>query len=244
MITGRNPVIEAIKSGRALNKIFLQSPAAESALRNIESMAKSHGIPSLRVEKAWLDRTAPGNHQGVAALTSIKDYCAVQDILDCAAERSEAPLIVVADEILDPNNLGAIIRSAEAAGAHGVIIPKRNAAGLTDSVSKASAGAVEYMLVSRASNVAAVLTELKKQGVWIIGADSPGGTAYTECDYKTATAIVIGGENKGLGRLVKETCDQIASLPMRGKIKSLNASAAAAVLLYEALRQRAAAVQP
>jgi len=238
LITGRNPVIEAIKAGRPLNKVFIQHPATDSQLRAIASMAKGSGAPVINVDKAWLDGITLGPHQGVAAYASAKEYCDVGDILSTAQERSEKPLIVVANEILDTNNLGAILRSAEAAGAHGVIIPKRNAAGLTGAVAKASAGAIEYIRVARAANIANVLRDLKKQGLWIVGADASGETLYTECDLSCAAAIVIGGESGGLGRLITETCDHIVRIPMQGKINSLNASAAASILLYEALRQR------
>ena len=237
-VFGRNPVTELIKSGRPIVKVFLQNPVSDAPLRQIEYISKERGIPVARVDKAWLDRALPGHHQGAAALASVKEYADIADILALAAERGESPLVVVANEIHDPRNLGAIIRSAEAAGAHGVVVPKRNAAGLTDAVSKASAGAVEHLPVARAPNISQVLRDLKKSGLWIIGADASGDKPYTECDMTGASAIVIGGEHEGLGRLVRETCDYTISLPMRGKTASLNASAATAVILYEALRQR------
>ena len=239
-IAGRRPVLEALKSGRPVSKIYLQKTPADDIQRTIEAIAKSRGIPVSRVDKAWFGRMTPGSHQGTAAVASAKEYCDVGAILDYASEQAEAPLIVVANGIVDPNNLGAIIRSAEAAGAHGVIIPKRNAAGMTDTVAKASAGAVEYMRVARIASIPAGLRELKKQGLWIVGADASGKIPYTDCDMTGPSVIVIGGENEGLGRLTGETCDFIVNLPMRGKITSLNASAAAAILLYEALRQRGA----
>jgi len=240
LITGRNPVLEALKSERPLNKIYVQKPASDGPLRMIDALARGRGVPVSYVEKAWLDRLAGGAHQGTAALAAVKEYCGIQDILDYAAEIAQKPLLVVANGIHDPNNLGAIIRSSEAAGAHGVVTPKRNAAGLTGAVAKASAGAVEHMRIARVSNITAALQDLKKQGLWIIGADAGGGTLYTDCDYTSASAIVIGGESGGLGRLVGETCDYIVKLPMFGKVSSLNASAAAAVILYEVLRQRLA----
>jgi len=242
LITGRNPVLEVLKSDRALNKVFLQNHISDGTLNTIEYLAKSRGIPVARVEKAWLDKLTGNPHQGTAAFVAAKEYCDVQDILEYASERAEKPLIVVANGIMDPHNLGAIIRSAEAAGAHGIVIPKRNATGLTNSVAKSSAGAIEYMRVARASNISMVLRNLKKHGVWIIGADSKGETLYTKCDLSVSAAIVIGGESSGLGRLVSETCDYLVSLPMRGKITSLNAAATASVLLYEALRQRSASL--
>ena len=238
MLTGRNPVLEALKAGRPINKVYLQNHITGGVPRAIESLARERGIPVVRVEKAWLDKISRGVHQGTAASASVKGYSEIHDIMEFAVERQDSPLIIVANEIHDPYNLGAIIRSAEAAGAHGVIIPKRNSAGLVESVAKASAGAIEYMRIARITNVATTLSELKKQGLWIVGADSSGDISYTECDMSGATAIVIGGEDKGLGRLVREACDTVVRLPMRGNIASLNASAAAAVMLYEALRQR------
>ncbi|MCL2058863.1 MAG: 23S rRNA (guanosine(2251)-2'-O)-methyltransferase RlmB [Oscillospiraceae bacterium] len=238
-ICGRKLVAEALKSGRPINKIYLQNIVQDAAsFAAIEFMAKERGIPVVRVDKAWLDKLTEGPHRGVVALASAKEYSDVGDILNCASGRGESPLVVVANEILDPHNLGAVIRNAEAAGAHGVIVPKRNAAGLTDAVAKASAGAIEYIHIARVANISATLRDLKKRGLWIIGADSSGATAYTDCDMSSAVAIVIGGEHEGLGRLVGETCDQTVSIPMRGKTTSLNASAAAAVMLFEALRQR------
>lgn len=242
LIPGRNAIIEALKSERPLNKIFLQKPVSDATLRNIEALAKSRAVPVVYVEKAWLDKAAGGTHQGAAASAAVKEYCDISDMLAYADEKGETPLIIVANRIYDANNLGALIRNAEAAGAHGVVIPKRNAAGLTGAVARVSAGAIEYMRVARTANVAETLRVLKKQGLWVIGADSAGKINYTECDMTGGTAVVIGGESEGLGRLVAETCDYIVSLPMRGRVTSLNASAAAAVMLYEALRQRAASV--
>ena len=238
LIAGRNAVLEALRAERSLNKVFIQKDSAGGSVHEIFSLAKTRGIPVHQVEKPWLDKLAQGAHQGVAAFVSAREYYGVPDILEYAAERSEKPLIVIANGIFDPNNLGALIRSAEAAGAHGVVIPKRNAAGLTEAVAKASAGAIEYMRVARVSNIADTLKTLKKQGVWIAGADAGAGQLYTECDYTDGTALVIGGESAGLGKLVRETCDFTVRLPMRGRITSLNASASASILLYEALRQR------
>jgi len=287
LITGRNPVLEAIKSGRPLNKVFIAGARrteggagrggvgqrtggmggsdgafhnggalhtddalrtgnhdfTDSTLRYIESLARGRGIPVMYADRAWLDKLAQGPCQGVAAYASAKEYCDVRDILEYAGELNEKPLILVANGILDPNNLGAMLRSAEAAGAHGVIIPKRNAAGLTGAAARASAGAIEYIRVARVANIAAALRDLKKQGVWIVGAEASGKQLYADCDMSGATAIVVGGEGGGLGRLVSETCDYVVRLPMHGKITSLNASAATAVLIYEALRQRRADIQ-
>ena len=178
------------------------------------------------------------SHQGVIAMASVREYATVEDILAIARERGEAPLLVVCDEISDPHNLGAIIRTAECAGAHGVIIPKRRSAGLTSIVGKTSAGAVSYLPVARVPNIPSLLKDLQKEGVWVFGTAAEGTTSLYNADLKGAAAIVIGSEGDGMGRLVRECCDFLVSIPMKGKISSLNASASAAILLYEALRQR------
>ncbi len=177
-------------------------------------------------------------HQGVIALAAVREYVSVQSILDIAAEKGEPPLIVVCDEISDPHNLGAILRTAECAGAHGVIIPKRRSAGLTAIVAKTSAGAVSYVPVARVANISATLKDLKKLGIWVFGTAAEGTTALYDADLKGPAAIVIGSEGDGMTRLVRENCDFLVSIPMKGRISSLNASAAAAILLYEAVRQR------
>ena len=238
LIVGRNSVIEAVKAERPLNKVFVQKDGGDSRLQAVAAYAKGAGVPVAPVEKAWLDKLAGRGHQGVAAFAAAKEYNDISDILNCAKARGEQTLILVAGGIQDPNNLGAVIRCAEAAGAHGVVIQRRNATGLTGAVARTSAGAIEHIMIARAANLTEALRYFKKNGVWTFAADASGGTPYTECDFSAASAIVIGGEGDGLGRLAKETCDFTVSLPMRGKTASLNASAAAAILLYEALRQR------
>ena len=239
MITGRNPVMEALKAGRPINKIFILQGEREGMARVIMAMAIERGIVVQQVAKAKLDGlTGGGVHQGVVAMASLKQYSDVDDIFDVAKERNEPAFIIVLDEIEDTHNLGSIIRTCDAAGVHGVIIPKRRSATITPIVGKSSAGAIEYVAVARVSNIAETLKQLKKRGVWIIGADTDGDIPFTQCDMKGSIALVIGGEGKGVGRLVKETCDFLVNVPMKGKISSLNASVAAGILMYEALRQR------
>ena len=236
IIIGRNPVTEALKAGREVDKLLVTS--REGSMIKILALAKEQGIPVMYVEKAALDRIAQGKaHQGVCAYVSPYDYSTVDDILANAAERDEDHFIIILDGLEDHHNLGAIIRTAECAGAHGIIIPKRRAAGLSYAVGKASAGAYEYMPVARVTNIPNVLDELKERGCWVYGADMDG-SAYCEGDLTGACALVIGSEGNGLGRLVREKCDVILSLPMLGKINSLNASVAAGVLMYEFTRQR------
>lgn len=238
VIAGRNPVSEAIRSGRPIDKILVARGEKTGAVVGILAKAREKQIPvkeADRVKLDFLSGSAP--HQGIIALAAAKEYSTVEDILAYAAEKGEPPFLVILDELEDPHNLGAIIRTAECAGAHGVIIPKRRSVGLSYTVGKASAGAVEYMRVARVTNIAALLDDLKKQGVWIYGADM-NGTDYTGCDMSGACALVIGNEGKGMARLVREKCDVIVSLPMKGHINSLNASVAAGILMYHALKSR------
>ena len=208
------------------------------AVVGILAKARDRQIPVKEVDRAKLDYiTGSSVHQGIAAFAAVKDYSSVDEIFEYAESRGESPFIVVLDEIEDPHNLGAIIRTAECAGVHGVIIPKRRSAGLSYVVGKASAGAVEYMRVARVTNIASLLDELKDRGVWIYGADM-NGEDYTKCDLSGACAIVIGNEGKGISRLVRQKCDVIVSLPMKGKINSLNASVAAGILMYHAAKGR------
>ncbi len=238
IIFGRNPVAEALKSGRPVERLLLQNGSVNGPSGRIFSMAREKGIPVETVEKRALDRVSGGGaHQGVIAFVSAHAYADIEDCFRLAEERGEPPFFVVLDGIEDPGNLGAIIRTAECAGAHGVIIPKRRAAGLTETVAKASAGAVEYMPCVRVSNLPALLEGLKSRGLWIIAADMDGGD-YTKVDYKVPCAVVIGSEGGGISRLVKEKCDFTVSLPVKGHINSLNASNAAAVLMYEIRRDR------
>lgn len=238
VIAGRNPVSEAIRSGRPIDKILVARGEKTGTVVGILAKAREKQIPvkeADRVKLDFLSGSAP--HQGIIALAAAKEYSTVEDILAYAAEKGEPPFLVILDELEDPHNLGAIIRTAECAGAHGVIIPKRRSVGLSYTVGKASAGAVEYMRVARVTNIASLLDDLKKQGVWIYGADM-NGTDYTQCDMSGACALVIGNEGKGMARLVREKCDVIVSLPMKGHINSLNASVAAGILMYHALKSR------
>lgn len=239
IIEGRNAVIEALRAGTQIDKIFIMKGEVDTALGHIASTARSQGIVVADADKRKLDGMSRTHaHQGVIALAAVREYVSVDDILADAAAKNESPLIVVCDEISDPHNLGAIIRTAECAGAHGVVIPKRRSAGLTAVVAKTSAGAVAHVPVARVPNIPALLKDLKKQGVWVFGTAADGTTALYDADLKGPAAIVIGSEGDGMGRLVAETCDFKVRIPMRGKLNSLNASAAAAILLYEAVRQR------
>ena len=239
MIEGRNAVIEALRSGAAIDKIYLQKGETDKTLGHIASRARAAGTVVVEADRRKLDAMSRTHaHQGVIALASVREYVSVESILNSAREKGEAPLLVVCDEISDPHNLGAIIRTAYCAGAHGVIIPKRRSAGLTSVVAKTSAGAVSYLPVARVPNLPALLKELKGQGVWVFGAAAGGTTDLYHADLKGPSAIVIGSEGDGMSRLVEENCDFLVSIPMKGGLNSLNAGAAAAILLYEAVRQR------
>lgn len=237
-IIGRNPVLEAIRSGRSIDKILVKKGKYEGSIVPIIKKAKENGIIIQEVDKAKLDAAAEcGSHQGVIAYVSAYEYSTVKDILSFAHDKDEPPFVIICDKITDPHNLGAIIRTANCVGAHGVIIPKRNSVGLNSTVAKASAGAVEYTRVAKVTNIASAIDELKKEGLWITAADMDGEEMYN-IDLKGAVGLVIGSEGEGVSRLVREKCDFIASIPMTGDINSLNASVAAGVLMYEALRQR------
>ena len=239
VIEGRNAVIEALRAGTAIDKIYLQKGETDKTLGHIASKARSAGAVVVEADRRKLDAMSRTHaHQGVIALTSVREYAGVEDILQAAADKGEPPLLVVCDELSDPHNLGAVIRTAECAGAHGVIIPKRRSAGLTAVVAKTSAGAVSHVPVARVPNLPALLNDLKKRGVWIFGTAANGTTSLYDADLKGPAAIVIGREGDGMSRLVTESCDFLVSIPMRGKLNSLNASAAAAILLYESVRQR------
>ncbi|PWM65801.1 MAG: 23S rRNA (guanosine(2251)-2'-O)-methyltransferase RlmB [Eubacteriales Family XIII. Incertae Sedis bacterium] len=237
LIIGRNPVTEALRAGRDIDKLMV-GPGLEGSIKKIIGMAKEKRIPIIFTDKAALDRASGGGaHQGVIAYVSVYEYCEVKDILKAAREKGEDPFIIILDGLEDPHNLGAIMRTAEGAGAHGVIVPKRRSVGLTETVAKASAGAVEYVPVARVVNIARTIDELKREGLWIVACDM-GEQMYYEADLTGAVAVVIGSEGFGISRLVREKCDFTVSMPMRGKITSLNASNAAAVLMYEVRRQR------
>ena len=211
----------------------------DSALGHIANTARANGVVVVNADRRKLDEMSRTHaHQGVIAVAAVREYASIEDIFRRAEEQGEAPLIVLCDELSDPHNLGAVIRTAECAGAHGVVIPKRRSAGLTAIVAKTSAGAVSHIPVARVPNLTALMKELQKRGVWIFGAEMNGTTSLYEADLKGPAAIVIGSEGSGMSRLVAETCDFTVSIPMKGKINSLNASAAAAILLYEAVRQR------
>ena len=239
MIEGRNAVIEALRVGTNMDKIMIARGETDATLGHIASKAREKGIVVVDVDRRKLDYMSQTHaHQGVIAVAAVREYVSVDDILAVAAERGEPPLLVICDEISDPHNLGAIIRTAECAGAHGVIIPKRRSAGLTAVVAKTSAGAVSHVPVARVANLTACLKELKEQGLWIFGTAADGAVNLYQADLKGPAAIVIGSEGSGMSRLVAENCDFTVSIPMKGKLNSLNASASAAILLYEAVRQR------
>lgn len=239
LIEGRNAVIEALRAGRAIDKLFISKGETDKTLGHIASRAREQGVVVVECDRRKLDYMSRTHaHQGVIALCAVREYCSVEDILAIAEARGEAPFVIVCDEISDGHNLGAIIRSAECAGAHGVIIPKRRSAGLTAIVDKASAGAAEHMAIARVPNIPALLRELKERGLWVYGTAADGESALWSTDFSGALALVIGSEGDGMGRLVADNCDFIVRLPMRGRVSSLNASAAAAIVMYEILRQR------
>jgi len=238
VVFGRNEVRELLKSGREIDKLFVRRGDREGSISVILAEAATRGIPTVVVEREKLDRMCAGGvHQGVAAVVAEKEYCSVEDILRIAEERGEQPFIVVLDGVEDPHNLGAVIRSAECAGCHGVIIPKRRTAGLTATAAKASAGALEHMAVAREVNIASAIDRLKEAGVWVYAAEA-GGECLWEVDLDRPAAFVFGSEGKGVSRLVKEKSDYVVSIPLGGKINSLNVSAAAAVVLFERVRRK------
>lgn len=239
MIEGRNALTEALKSGRTIDKVFVAAGDTDKALARLSAMAKEAGAVVVATDRRKLDQMSPtGAHQGIMAQVAARQYATLEDILANAEAKGENPLLVLCDELTDPHNLGAIIRTAECAGAHGVIIPKRRSVGLTAVVAKTSAGAVEYMPVARVSNMASAIRELKQMGVWVFGTAADAKTDLYHADLKGPAAIVIGNEGQGMSRIVAECCDVLVSIPMKGNISSLNASAAASILLYEAVRQR------
>lgn len=237
-VPGRNAVRELLKSGRAIEKIYVRQGEREGSITVLAAQALERGIPLIEVDKNKLDRLCGyEQHQGIVAIASEKEYVEIDDILQIAAQRGEKPLVVIADNISDPHNLGAIIRCAEGAGAHGIIIPKRHSACITPAVSKASAGAVEHLAVAKCVNVTETVKKLKEKGLWVFAAEADG-TDYTKADFDVPCAIVLGSEENGVSDLVKKNCDFIVSIPMKGKVNSLNVSTAAAVLLYRAIQCR------
>lgn len=238
LLIGRNPVSEALSSGRPLIKVMIAKGGVNGSAVEIAAKAKKAGVPVQEVDRKKLDyMTSGAAHQGIAALCAVKEYSSVEDILGLADSRGEAPFIIILDEIEDPHNLGAIIRSAECAGAHGVIVKKRRSAGLTYTAYKASAGALEYLPVARVTNIADTVEQLKERNIWVYGADM-NGEDYLRTDFGGAVALVIGNEGKGISRLVREKCDAIVSLPLKGRINSLNASVAAGILMYKVAEKR------
>ena len=238
MVYGKNPVIELLASGKPVNKVLFSADSSKSGNQEIIAVLQEKQIPYQFVERRILDSlTGQARHQGLVAYLAAREYASLDEIMALAARRREDPLILMLDELEDPHNLGSLLRTADAAGAHGVVIPKRRSAALTGAVAKTSAGAVEHVLVARVSNLVQTLKELKKQGCWVTGAETGGQDAY-ETNLTGPRVLVIGSEGKSLSRLVKENCDELVGLPVRGKVGSLNAGVAGAVLLYEILRQR------
>ncbi len=237
-VVGRNPVLEILKADKEVEKLYVLKGELQGSINKIIGIAKDRKIIIQQVDRAKLDSMSDGNaHQGVVALITDYKYATIEDILNKAEEKQQPPFVIILDEIEDPHNLGAIIRTAECAGAHGVIIPKRRSAQVNQTVYKSSAGAVEHMLVAKINNVVNTIEELKDKGLWVYGADINGADYHFNTSLKGAIALVIGNEGKGMSRLVKEKCDVLVKIPMEGKISSLNASNAAAILIYEVFRQ-------
>lgn len=237
-ITGRNPVIELLKTDKNIDEILIARGNLQGSIKKIIGMAKDKNILIQEVSKSRLDNITDGSiHQGVAALVTGFEYSNVDDILERARKKGEDPFVIILDEIEDPHNLGAIIRTAECSGAHGVIIPKRRSAQVNQTVYKTSSGAVEHILIADVTNISDTISKLKDEGLWIYGSDMDGDSDYYDTDLKGSIGLVIGNEGKGITRIVKEKCDVLVSIPMYGNINSLNASASAAILIYEVLRQ-------
>ena len=243
-LEGRNPIMEALRAGRTINKMWVLKPKAQHpdpALGRLVAQAKESGAVILEVERDALDRMAfSKGHQGAIAQAAAHAYADWETFVAAAREKGEAPLVLVLDELKDPYNLGSILRIADAAGVHGVIIPSRNSVGLDALTAKASAGAIEHVPVARVVNIVTTLEQLKKDGFWITGTDAEGGSPYDQADFNGPTAIVVGSEGDGLGRLVREHCDFLLSIPMMGKVNSLNVAVATGIIVFEALRKRQA----
>lgn len=238
-LSGRNPVMEALRSGRPISKIYISAGEHQGSLREIIALAKEKGIPVQTTELAKLEAMSLGvRAQGVVAMVSPVAYSSVEDMVALAETKNEHPCLLLLDQLKDPQNLGAVLRTVDAAGAHGVLIPQRRSCQLSAAVAKASAGAIEYVKVAQIGNVAQTLETLKKQGFWVVGADPELGVSYQDVDLTGPVVIVIGDEGEGMARLTRERCDSLVRIPMRGKVQSLNASAASAILLYEMIRQR------
>lgn len=237
-IIGKNPIIEALKSERSINKIWIAEGSQHGQMKQIIQLAKNSGVQVQFVPKKKIEQMAEGNHQGVIAQVAAYNYAELDELFQSASNRGELPFFLLLDEIEDPHNLGSIMRSADAVGAHGIIIPKRRAVGLTATVAKASTGAIEYIPVVRVTNMARTIDELKEQGIWVVGTDAECKDDYRSIDGNMPLALVIGSEGKGIGRLVRDKCDFLMRLPMVGKVTSLNASVAASLLMYEVYRKR------
>ncbi|PBB05265.1 23S rRNA (guanosine(2251)-2'-O)-methyltransferase RlmB [Salimicrobium humidisoli] len=237
-ITGKNAVLEALKAERPINKIFISDQLQQQAAKKFEAAAKNNNILVQRVPKQKIDQLVDGNHQGVAASVAAYEYSDMEDLFSLAAERGEEPFFLILDELEDPHNLGSILRTADASGVHGVIIPKRRSVGLTAVVAKTSAGAVEHVPVVRVTNLARTIDELKERFVWVVGTAADGAEDYRDLEGTLPLALVIGNEGKGISRLTKEKCDWLVRLPMNGHVESLNASVTASLLMYEVYRNR------
>ncbi|MFC4411839.1 23S rRNA (guanosine(2251)-2'-O)-methyltransferase RlmB [Chungangia koreensis] len=238
IIAGKNPVLEALRSGRDMNKVWIAEGIQKNSVSEIVKLAKENGIIVQFVPKKKLDQLTDVNHQGVAASIAAYRYAELDELFERASERKEDPFFIILDELEDPHNLGSIMRTADATGVHGIIIPKRRSVGLTGVVAKASTGAIEHIPVVRVNNLAQTVEDLKKRGVWIAGTDAKGSADYRHMDATLPLAIIIGSEGKGMARLLKEKCDFLYNLPMLGHVTSLNASVAAALLMYEVVRKR------
>ncbi|WML50310.1 23S rRNA (guanosine(2251)-2'-O)-methyltransferase RlmB [Neobacillus sp. PS3-34] len=237
-IVGKNPVIEALKSNRDINKILIAEGSQRGQMQQITQLAKESNVIVQFVPKKKIDQLTDTNHQGVLAYVAAYQYAELDDLFNAAEKKNETPFFLLLDEIEDPHNLGSIMRTADAVGAHGIIIPKRRAVGLTATVAKSSTGAIEYVPVARVTNMARTIDELKERGIWIAGTDASGSQDYRHFDGTLPLGLVIGSEGKGMGRLIRDKCDFLINLPMAGKVTSLNASVAAALLMYEVYRKR------
>lgn len=243
-VEGRNPVCEALRAGRPIQRIFVSDDENRGPVGELIALARKQGIPVDRVTKVALDRrSVTGAHQGIIAMTAAKEYADLHTVLQEAEARHEVPLLLLCDGLEDPHNLGALLRTADAVGAHAVVIPTRRSVGLTATVAKTSAGAIEHVPVCRITNMAQTISALKEQGIWVVGADMTGQKLLWEADLTGPLAIVVGGEGQGVSRLVAERCDLVVRLPMQGKINSLNASVAGSIMLYAVLQQRIGSAQ-
>ena len=239
LVFGRNNVAELLASGIPVERVYIAGDGGSGAFKKIVALCKNMGVPIIHTDSNAINKKAPGvNHQGVIAYCAQKEYASVEEILDLAEERGEAPFVIIADEIADPHNLGAILRSADAFGAHGVIISKRRAVGLTPSVAKASGGAMHYIPVARVSNLAQTVEELKEKNIWVYGCDMAGDRLYYEQDYSGGVALIVGSEESGISRILRDKCDFFVRIPMKGKISCLNASVAASVIMQEISKNR------